>query len=668
MRLFASLALVAALVSPAWSQTGSVKTQAALNTETNTLWPDNTVGQITPFNARQTLLDVIATSFAFPNIANNYTAVQTYGADAYFGSGRPWCDPRSKGALGDQTTDDTTAFTACVTALSVIGGTVFVSPGNYCIKGGWTVSGLGLNIMGAGRGGVLLQTCGADVTLLTLNATRSVISDIGLAGPNTLATTHDTLVLGAGCVECVVDRVFGVQGRYVLNDIANDTRVTDSTLQNSYGNAIVYVNGQFYGKSLKLDQIWPVSTPARQAAFPARTNTTGYTTGQVVTTACVTSQGVSCLIQATNNGTSAGSAPTVLPYNQNITDGTVVWKFAAPATFFSAQIDTASSVVTMSQTDFSGPFTYSVAMTNSLAGVVPTNLSITDSFFFPILGGFHGVAGAGVHLKGNQIANCITNGCTGILFDTSWTGDMDITSNYFINNPLALYMGNPAAINASITGNLFFGSTSAAITLACNNAVGNVSIVGNQFGVSASWGTNAVGVLFNGAGTCDNIYGIPTNQWSGATTPFSFSGGAILGNHTDGYPAVGYAVAKAVNFNSANTDTAIQIPLPPGAVSYLVNNLKISNASQTLTTATFGLFTQVTGGGTAIFAAGQVITVSTAAAGAANNSQANVPATASTQSYAPGSSTPASTLQFRVGTPQGATAIGDVMLELRYIY
>jgi hypothetical protein len=50
-------------VSPALAQTGSAKSVSTLNAEVNSLWPDNTSGIITPFNARQTLLDLIASYF-----------------------------------------------------------------------------------------------------------------------------------------------------------------------------------------------------------------------------------------------------------------------------------------------------------------------------------------------------------------------------------------------------------------------------------------------------------------------------------------------------------------------------------------------------------------------------------------------------------------------------
>src|ERR1700731_1089541 len=50
----------------AYAQSGSSKTPAALAAETNALWPDNTVGLITPYNARQTLLDIIASYASLP--------------------------------------------------------------------------------------------------------------------------------------------------------------------------------------------------------------------------------------------------------------------------------------------------------------------------------------------------------------------------------------------------------------------------------------------------------------------------------------------------------------------------------------------------------------------------------------------------------------------------
>lgn len=57
------IALFLCLVTHAAAQTGTPKTKSGLDTEVNTLWLDNSSGAITPFNARQTLLDMVATQF-----------------------------------------------------------------------------------------------------------------------------------------------------------------------------------------------------------------------------------------------------------------------------------------------------------------------------------------------------------------------------------------------------------------------------------------------------------------------------------------------------------------------------------------------------------------------------------------------------------------------------
>lgn len=59
-KLILALSVAFLACAPAHAQTGSAKTPAALVTETNALFPDQSAGGITPFDMRQTLLDVIA--------------------------------------------------------------------------------------------------------------------------------------------------------------------------------------------------------------------------------------------------------------------------------------------------------------------------------------------------------------------------------------------------------------------------------------------------------------------------------------------------------------------------------------------------------------------------------------------------------------------------------
>jgi hypothetical protein len=104
----------------------------------------------------------------------------------------------------------------------------------------------------------------------------------------------------------------------------------------------------------------------------------------------------------------------------------------------------------------------------------------------------------------------------------------------------------------------------------------------------------------------------------------------------------------AVNFNSANTDHAIAFTLPTGFTRMIPFRVTIQNASHTFVTATLGLFSATAGGGVAIIAAGTAITVSTASDATVNNTQ-TLGAT-STAAFVGANLSPASTVQFRVGT------------------
>lgn len=114
-----------------------------------------------------------------------------------------------------------------------------------------------------------------------------------------------------------------------------------------------------------------------------------------------------------------------------------------------------------------------------------------------------------------------------------------------------------------------------------------------------------------------------------------------------------------VNFNAANTDTAIVIPaLPSGVTRIYPFRVNITHASQTLTTATFGVHSQTAAGGAAIIADATAITISSASDAAANNAQ--TVATAATTSLIAASLATPNTIYFRVGTAQGSAATADV--------
>ena len=115
-------------------------------------------------------------------------------------------------------------------------------------------------------------------------------------------------------------------------------------------------------------------------------------------------------------------------------------------------------------------------------------------------------------------------------------------------------------------------------------------------------------------------------------------------------------VVLGANVNQASTDISVPLLLLPGA-NFIIDSIHINNASVSLTTATFGVFSAVAAGGVAIVTAGAVLSSLTAAT---VNLVATLAATATTTVF--NQTTQANTLYFRVGTAQGAAATCDVYI------
>ena len=112
----------------------------------------------------------------------------------------------------------------------------------------------------------------------------------------------------------------------------------------------------------------------------------------------------------------------------------------------------------------------------------------------------------------------------------------------------------------------------------------------------------------------------------------------------------------AVNFNSANTDNAATIVLPTGYTRYRLQNVAISGASASITTATIGVFTDAAAGGTTM-AANQAITVSTASENTNNNGMTLTLTNNATTNFND------TAIFVRIGTAQGSAATANVTIS-----
>jgi hypothetical protein len=113
-------------------------------------------------------------------------------------------------------------------------------------------------------------------------------------------------------------------------------------------------------------------------------------------------------------------------------------------------------------------------------------------------------------------------------------------------------------------------------------------------------------------------------------------------------------VVLGANLNQTNTDIAIPLILIPGA-NFIVSGVTINNASVSLTTATFGVFSATAASGVTIVTAGAVLSGLTVAT---SNLNASLAATAITTVL--NQTTQSNQLYFRVGTAQGAAATADI--------
>lgn len=278
------------------------------------------------------------------------------------------------------------------------------------------------------------------------------------------------------------------------------------------------------------------------------------------------------------------------------------------------------------------------------------------------------VAGAYIHQIGNDFDDSyFEGGITNLI--------VDVSNNTFTNSHLDAPTGPVAAkFNA---GNLVFtGGCGGAAYVANPNYIGfQVNSAGNIINVSDQGCNNGIADFTSSGGSnILNASGSRSTVTCFAGTPLAtdqvnlqypnLSGCSVdrKGNIYSQNAASYVMKATGVNFNSTNTDTAISVVLPVGVTNYLVATVRIANASASISTATWGLFSATGGGGTAIEGAGQTISVTTAAANTNNNSMSATPTNAATQSFN------FATLYFRVGTAQGSAATGDVMVTIVPIY
>lgn len=475
--------------------------------------------------------------------AIDYTRNNTWTGDGLFASGRPWCDVRSQGAVGNGSTDDTAAFNACLTLListkSYGSGTIYVPPSAnvYCVKGGFyvntgvTTNG-GIILQGGGVQGTALSACGANVTVVRYNNQWGSVRDLSIYGYGSQST--DAVFSGTAptvpAFQCdpTNGSEFSMRNVYITGGVAAaylacaGYDISNLWASYAYGDGSHYFAAVVQGGSgtggylhhSHIDQAYPVSQPAHNSTISAWAATTSVTAGQIRTVTC---NSRSWWIQVKTSGTTGSSQPACQPYNTNITDGSAVWLLVNATTSYCAQIDSGTNDMQWDSVDMSCAAGYNLGLTSTFGTADPTEVTFTS---ITPGGGINGVvtlnAGSHVTFSGSRFSGCVVAGCQAIVTSGNFAGPLVIVGNRFYNG-LAYCVDISQGSSLSINDNICNGSDTVGVNIF--GGISNFIVNGNIFAPSSGNGWTV-------ASGASNHYVIQNNVCNGAGTSDGGSGGS----------------------------------------------------------------------------------------------------------------------------------------------
>lgn len=513
---------------------------------------------------------------------------------AYFKDGYPWADVRAWGAVGNGSTDDTSAFQNAINYLQTIGGgTLYVPPGVYVLLTGITITNSSINcvrILGAGLFTTALSAgTGNSAPVVTIDQSQSSLEYLTVYGKGvsdgasgSFGASYSAVKITANAVNSKVRSCYIIGGLHAIENYGTDTLIDGETYAaNAYGSANIYTANQaaLWLNRVSVDQSSPHTFSG--AAISARATTTSYSAGDMATSG-------GYIIQATVPGTTGSGSLILKNYGQNMVDSTVTWQLVSATTFYGLQMDTGAEELHAQFLDASG-FYYNgcFGMTNMLSGADPFLASISDSVlslgYLSIVSAEHGY---GLKITGSELQQAQAPNAAGVLVKSTWTSGLVVANNHDISfSPFGVRL--QGGTNAVITGNNMYQSSGAAVQVDAN--VNNFIITDNEMGYS----TNAYPVKIL-TGTSDH-YTISGNDFSGTTNPISDLGSGtnkFVGANSS--PALGVVTATTMNvgfsgFTAAETmgvNTNLGV-YRPGAVA-LVDMARANNTLASPTTVNSG--------------------------------------------------------------------------------
>lgn len=428
------------------------------------------------------------------------------------------------GAVGNGSTDDSTAIQAAIDAVVAAagGGTVYFPSGSYKITTTINVTSGSVRLLGDHVGSASILSTGTTGTMILLTGNRHSIENL-LIYRNTHSTNSNSIVVSiVNGVQCKLDNCW-LQGGYhclsITGTACTDNIITRCNFTFATGSAMVILQsasgthgGHHFYRCL-MNQSYPVSTPTSTKYKGARANTTAYVAGDIVSIG-------SYYVQCSVGGTSSGSAPSLAFYGTNITDGTVTWLLMGHTSYRGIQFDTNVNYCVLAECDLTGPFLNAVDITDTLTGTDPYAITVRDcTAHGPITNGLSISAGQEHIIDGFNTFNATGTGTT-IGIAAGGLGDVLIKNCQTYGFTTGIAITNASQVGTNVIGNHSAGNTNG-IRVAAN--VSYFSIVGNWVGSSVSRGANTNSIVV-AAGTSDRY--VITNNTIAAIAVSDGGGGA----------------------------------------------------------------------------------------------------------------------------------------------
>lgn len=617
-------------------------------------------------------------------------------AQQRFKGGVPWFDVTAFGAKGDGS-DATVGFAAALSAASGggAGGRVWVPAGVYVISQTLQVLDR-VVIIGACREAILITAGSNDVTIFDVTGNVCQIENLTIEGKG-----FDTASFGATQVAVAVT---GNNGMFRNLSILGGSIPLFITGSNNYFDHVGFSNGYSTATCVNGGGNWflrcdfdhqgsgiisPTTMP-----YPAWAASTSVAQG-------VTRISGGYAIVCTTAGITGASAPTLKNYGQPIADGTADWLLQAPQSYCGLSV-TGSGVNEnhLDLCDFTGVgFAASIVFTAPSGGPAVMDVLNSDISYGVLvnpssnaqawinishceLGGGNGIgSGFALNVQGGyagavHCCNNFINSPPGNIVITGGVGNFNISDNLMAGSTITVQAGasDHYVIAGNVNATVSDGGTGTHkfVENAGNVAIATAGFMGSTSGSTTVQATAVASGVITLPATTDTLVAKATTDTltnktiDTASNTFKIAG-AAAGTVPQilallGLPRTVVRVA-GVDFNSANSDTAITVPPGPAGFSlYRVVGLIISLATHSLTTATFGLFTAASGGGTALIPTGSTaITVSATTPNTANNLQVIQITNVNIEGF----NLPQ--LFFHVGTAEGATATASVALLIEWV-